>query len=203
MVTVLLWPYLPGSAERLLGALGAPELSLAGGRARRRARSSACSALDSLFPKDLPAARRVIDSHTHLDLCEPPERRARRGGRRGGRDAHADGRHRRRLLPRGARRGRGLPAGVRGDRAPPERGARASTTPTSPSCARWPRTSAAWRSARRGLDFYRDGAPRADQQRAFAAQIALARETGKPLVIHSRAADARDARAARRRSRTA
>ena len=40
-----------------------------------------------------------------------------------------------------------------------------------------------------GLDFYRDSAPRADQQRAFAAQIALARETGKPLVIHSRAAD--------------
>jgi TatD DNase family protein len=40
-----------------------------------------------------------------------------------------------------------------------------------------------------GLDFYRDGAPAADQQRAFAAQIELARETGKPLVIHTRAAD--------------
>jgi TatD DNase family protein len=40
-----------------------------------------------------------------------------------------------------------------------------------------------------GLDFYRDLAPRADQERAFAAQIALARETGKPLVIHTRAAD--------------
>jgi TatD DNase family protein len=40
-----------------------------------------------------------------------------------------------------------------------------------------------------GLDFYREGAPVEDQQRAFAAQIALARETGKPLVIHSRAAD--------------
>jgi TatD DNase family protein len=40
-----------------------------------------------------------------------------------------------------------------------------------------------------GLDFYREGAPRADQERAFAAQIALARETAKPLVIHSRAAD--------------
>lgn len=40
-----------------------------------------------------------------------------------------------------------------------------------------------------GLDFYRDGAPREDQQRAFAAQIALARDTAKPLVIHSRAAD--------------
>jgi TatD DNase family protein len=41
-----------------------------------------------------------------------------------------------------------------------------------------------------GLDFYRDSAPpRADQLRAFAAQIALARETNKPLVIHTRAAD--------------
>jgi TatD DNase family protein len=40
-----------------------------------------------------------------------------------------------------------------------------------------------------GLDFYRDGAPRSDQRRAFAAQIALARETGKPLTIHTRDAD--------------
>jgi TatD DNase family protein len=40
-----------------------------------------------------------------------------------------------------------------------------------------------------GLDFYRETAPPVDQRRAFAAQIALARETGKPLVIHTRAAD--------------
>ena len=40
-----------------------------------------------------------------------------------------------------------------------------------------------------GLDFFRDRTPPADQQRAFEAQIALARETGKPLVIHTRAAD--------------
>jgi TatD DNase family protein len=40
-----------------------------------------------------------------------------------------------------------------------------------------------------GLDFYREGAPRADQERAFTAQIELARELGKPLVIHTRAAD--------------
>jgi TatD DNase family protein len=40
-----------------------------------------------------------------------------------------------------------------------------------------------------GLDFYRETVPpRADQQRAFSAQIELARETGKPLVIHTRAA---------------
>jgi TatD DNase family protein len=40
-----------------------------------------------------------------------------------------------------------------------------------------------------GLDLYRDFAPRADQERAFLAQIELARETGLPLVIHTRAAE--------------
>lgn len=40
-----------------------------------------------------------------------------------------------------------------------------------------------------GLDYYRDRAPREDQMRAFRAQIGLARETGKPLVIHTREAE--------------
>ena len=40
-----------------------------------------------------------------------------------------------------------------------------------------------------GLDHFRDYAPHADQVRAFEAQIELARSTGKPLVIHTRAAD--------------
>ncbi len=40
-----------------------------------------------------------------------------------------------------------------------------------------------------GLDHFRDYAPREDQLRAFHAQIELARATGKPLVIHTRAAD--------------
>ena len=37
-----------------------------------------------------------------------------------------------------------------------------------------------------GLDYHRDHAPRDDQRRAFVAQIELARETGKALVIHTR-----------------
>jgi TatD DNase family protein len=40
-----------------------------------------------------------------------------------------------------------------------------------------------------GLDDYRDYAPRADQERAFRAQIELAQELAKPLVIHTRAAE--------------
>jgi len=40
-----------------------------------------------------------------------------------------------------------------------------------------------------GFDFYRDRAPHADQERAFEAQIALAAESDKALVIHTREAD--------------
>ena len=39
-----------------------------------------------------------------------------------------------------------------------------------------------------GLDFYRDYAPRADQERWFRAQLALAAELGLPVVIHQRSA---------------
>ncbi len=39
-----------------------------------------------------------------------------------------------------------------------------------------------------GLDFYRDYAPRADQERWFRAQLALADELGLPVVIHQRSA---------------
>jgi TatD DNase family protein len=40
-----------------------------------------------------------------------------------------------------------------------------------------------------GLDYFRDYAPHDAQQRVFDAQLALARELGKPVVIHTRAAD--------------
>jgi TatD DNase family protein len=40
-----------------------------------------------------------------------------------------------------------------------------------------------------GLDDYRDYAPRADQERAFRAQLEIAQELHKPLVIHTRAAE--------------
>jgi TatD DNase family protein len=40
-----------------------------------------------------------------------------------------------------------------------------------------------------GLDYFRDYAPHDAQQRLFERQLAVARETGKPVVIHTRAAD--------------
>lgn len=40
-----------------------------------------------------------------------------------------------------------------------------------------------------GLDWFRDYAPRDAQRRLFAAELELAGELGKPVVIHTRAAD--------------
>jgi TatD DNase family protein len=40
-----------------------------------------------------------------------------------------------------------------------------------------------------GLDYFRDYAPHDAQRRLFDQELALARETGKPVVIHTRAAD--------------
>jgi TatD DNase family protein len=45
-----------------------------------------------------------------------------------------------------------------------------------------------------GLDYFYDRSPRDAQERGFRAHIAAARETGLPLVIHSRDADADMAR---------
>jgi TatD DNase family protein len=40
-----------------------------------------------------------------------------------------------------------------------------------------------------GLDYHYDHSPRADQRRAFAAQIELAAEAARPLVVHTRLAE--------------
>jgi TatD DNase family protein len=40
-----------------------------------------------------------------------------------------------------------------------------------------------------GLDWFRDHAPRDDQLRLFQAQLSMAADIGKPVVIHTRAAD--------------
>ena len=53
-----------------------------------------------------------------------------------------------------------------------------------------------------GLDYHYDNSPRDSQRAAFAAQIALAAETKKPLVVHTRDAED-DTRAMIREARTA
>jgi TatD DNase family protein len=40
-----------------------------------------------------------------------------------------------------------------------------------------------------GLDYYRDYAPHDDQRRLFVEQLELAQELGKPVIVHTRAAE--------------
>jgi TatD DNase family protein len=49
-----------------------------------------------------------------------------------------------------------------------------------------------------GLDFFRDYAPHAEQLALFERQLELAGDLGKPVVVHSRAADGETARALER-----
>jgi TatD DNase family protein len=130
----------------------------------------------------------LIDSHTHLDLCEPPEAE---------------------LIAAAERAGvrRILTVGIDGSSCRAALAAAEAFPQVYAAIGRHPNAAKGFDDAdlaelralmaherclaigETGLDFYREGAPRSDQERAFAAQIALARETGKPLVIHSRAAE--------------
>lgn len=130
----------------------------------------------------------MIDSHTHLDFCEPP-------------DAE--------LVARASDAGvtRIVTVGTTGASCRAALGAAEDFPQVYASIGRHPNEAGGFDGAdlaelealaahpkcvaigETGLDFYRDYAPREDQQRAFEAQIGLARETGKPLMIHTRAAD--------------
>jgi len=129
----------------------------------------------------------VIDSHTHLDLCEPP-------------DAE--------LVAAAEAAGvtRMLTVGIDGASCRAALAAAEDFPQVYAAIGRHPNASKGFDDAdlaelralaahgrclaigETGLDFYRDSAPPSDQERAFAAQIELARETAKPLVIHTRAA---------------
>ena len=130
----------------------------------------------------------MIDSHTHLDLCEPPDVEL---------VAAAEAAGVRRILTVGIDGGSCRAALAASERFPQVRAAigrhpNAARGFDDADLAELKALAAHGRCVaigETGLDFYRERAPREDQERAFAAQIALARETGKPLVIHTRAAD--------------
>jgi TatD DNase family protein len=131
----------------------------------------------------------VIDSHTHLHLCEPPDAEL---------VARADAVGVTRMLTVGID-GASCRAALAAAEDFPQVYAAIGRHPNAAKgfddadLAELRALAAHERCAaigETGLDFYRDSAPpRADQERAFAAQIELARETGKPLVIHTRAAE--------------
>jgi TatD DNase family protein len=130
----------------------------------------------------------VIDSHTHLDLCEAPDaelvERAVAAGVRKLLTVGTDGASCRRALA-AAEAFPQVWAAV-GRHPNYSKGFDDADLAELRALAAHPRCAAIGES---GLDFHHDDAPRADQERAFSAQIALARESGKPLVIHSRAAE--------------
>jgi TatD DNase family protein len=129
----------------------------------------------------------VIDSHTHLDSCEPPNAELVAAAEHAGVT---------RILTVGMT-GASCRSALAAAEAFPQVYAAIGRHPNEATgfddadlaelraLAAHPRCVAIGET---GLDFYRDYAPRADQERAFAAQIELARELHKPLVIHTRAA---------------
>ena len=130
----------------------------------------------------------MIDSHTHLDLCEAPAARL---------VAEAEAAGVRRMLTIGIDSASCRAALVAAESFPQvyaavgrhpnaAKGFDEADLAELRALAAHPRCVAIGET---GLDFYREATPHADQRRAFAAQIALAREAGKPLVIHSRAAE--------------
>jgi TatD DNase family protein len=130
----------------------------------------------------------VIDAHTHLDLCEPP-------------DAE--------LVEAAVEQGvtRIVTIGIDGASCRAALQAAEDFPQVYAAIGRHPNASTGFDDAdlaelkalaahpkcvaigETGLDYYREGAPARDQERAFGAQIELALETGKPLVIHTRAAE--------------
>ncbi len=133
-------------------------------------------------------SRAVIDSHTHLDFCEPPNAE---------------------LVAAAEEAGvtRILTVGTDGASCRAALGAAEDFPQVYAAIGRHPNSATGFDDAdfaelealaahekclaigETGLDYYRDYAPASDQRRAFEAQIELARTTGKPLVIHTRAAD--------------
>jgi TatD DNase family protein len=130
----------------------------------------------------------VVDSHTHLDFCEPPT-------------AH--------LVAAAAEAGvmRIVTVGTDGASCRAALAAAEDFPQVYAAIGRHPNSATGFDDAdlaelealaahekcvaigETGLDYYRDHAPHEDQKRAFLAQIELARRVGKPLVIHTRAAD--------------
>src|SRR6201999_811561 len=130
----------------------------------------------------------VVDSHTHLDVCKPPNADLVGAAVEAGIT---------RIVTVGTD-GASCRAALAAAEAFPQVYAAIGRHPNSATgfddgdlaeleaLAAHPRCAAIGEP---GLDFSRDWARASCQERAFPAQIALARDSAKPLVIHTRAAD--------------
>jgi TatD DNase family protein len=130
----------------------------------------------------------VIDSHTHLDSCEPPNAELVAAAREQGVT---------RILTVGLDEGTNRTAlaaaeefeevyAAVGRHPNAAEGFDEAALEDLRELAAHPRCAAIGET---GLDYFRDRTTPELQMHAFLAQIALAREVGKPLVIHTRAAD--------------
>jgi TatD DNase family protein len=129
----------------------------------------------------------VIDSHTHLDSCKEPDAELVEQARRLGVTKILTVGTGTKSCERALEAADAFPevyAAI--GRHPNEAtGYSAAVTDELRAFAAHPRCVAIGET---GLDYFRDYAPADDQRRAFLDHIALARETDKALVIHTRAA---------------
>jgi TatD DNase family protein len=130
----------------------------------------------------------VIDSHTHLHACKPPDEELVAAATQVGVTkivtVGTDARTRRQALE-AAERFEQVHAAV-GHHPNEATGVTEADLEDVATLAAHERCVAVGET---GLDFFRDYAPRADQERAFLSQIEIARAVGKPVVIHTRAAE--------------
>jgi TatD DNase family protein len=130
----------------------------------------------------------VIDSHCHLDACEPPVAelvgRARAAGVGRMATVGTDGGSIRHALA--AAEDHDEVVAIVGRHPHETTGFDEPALEEIERAAAHPRARAIGET---GLDYYRDHAPRADQRRAFEAQLELAARLGLPVVIHTRAAE--------------
>ena len=130
----------------------------------------------------------VVDTHCHLDLCEPPDAevvdRAREAGLTRLATVGTDVASSERALAAAAADEQ--VAAIVGRHPNYATGFSDDDAVAIASLATRPGVVAIGET---GFDYYRDGAPREDQRRAFEAQVEIARELGLPLAVHSRDAE--------------
>ena len=130
----------------------------------------------------------MVDTHCHLDVCEPPDEelvaQARAVGVRRLATIGMDGPSIERALA-AANRFDDVIAVV-GRHPNSAEGFGDADLAEIERAAADPRVRAIGET---GLDYFRDHAPHEDQRRAFEAQVDLAQRLGLPLVVHTRAAE--------------